>query len=160
MAPPPVVKPTKHIRERVGRSGGVPLDVALERASVVVAQFSDDDLAELDVHAAAIAAALKLASGPGGIGGARAKLFHAAHEIRGQAATLGLPLAGAAADALCKFLDLKPSFVPEDLPFVTVHVQAIEAVIRQRLRGDGGPLGAELVRLLAKAREKRAASGA
>ncbi len=157
MAKADIVRPTKHIRERVGRTGGVPLDQALAKANQVVAELAGSENTELDQFGRLLREALaKAATAPQA---ARPALFNAAHEIRGQAATFGLPLAGETADALCKFLDKRPQLDAGDLPFITVHAQAIDAVIRQRLTGDGGVIGAELQRLLAKAREKRLGAG-
>lgn len=64
--------------------------------------------------------------------------FHrAAHDIKGQAATLGFPLAGRIAASLCRLIEgkLETGRIPQDL--VRQHVQSVRAVIAERAREDG-----------------------
>ena len=59
-------------------------------------------------------------------------LFRAAHDIKGDAATLGFPTAAAAAESLCLIIEHAPdlSKVPSDL--VGHHVRAIQAIVREQ----------------------------
>lgn len=61
----------------------------------------------------------------------RGELFRAAHDIKGDAATFGYPIAGAAADSLCRILEHSPDIesVPADL--IGHHVNAIHAIVRE-----------------------------
>lgn len=60
-------------------------------------------------------------------------LYRAAHDIRGQAATLGFPLVGEVADGLCTMIEaLGPGRLPEGL--VDRHVDAIRAMVREGVR--------------------------
>jgi chemotaxis protein histidine kinase CheA len=65
----------------------------------------------------------------------RAALFRAAHDIKGQAATLGFPLVAAVAESLCRLIEeaRDPSRIP--LALVDQHVDAVRAIIREH----GGP---------------------
>lgn len=60
------------------------------------------------------------------------ELFRAAHDIKGDAETFGYPLAAAAADSLCRLMEHAPDFakVPRDL--VAHHVNAIQAIVREK----------------------------
>jgi len=62
------------------------------------------------------------------------ELFRAAHDIKGDAATFGYPLAAAAADSLCRIMEHAPDFskVPNDL--IAHHVNAIQAIVREHKR--------------------------
>jgi HPt (histidine-containing phosphotransfer) domain-containing protein len=61
----------------------------------------------------------------------REALFHAAHDIKGEAETFGFPLAAAAADSLCRLIELTPD--PKQIPLVLVdqHVDAVRAIVRE-----------------------------
>lgn len=64
--------------------------------------------------------------------------FHrAAHDIKGQAATLGFPLAGRIAASLCRLIEAKRATgrLPRDL--VAQHVQSVRAIILEQARDQG-----------------------
>lgn len=61
--------------------------------------------------------------------------FHrAAHDIKGQASTLGFPLAGRIAASLCRLIEakLETGRLPRDL--VEQHVQSVRAIILEQAR--------------------------
>ncbi len=78
---------------------------------------------------------------------AKTQLFRKAHDMRGQAATFGFPLAGRAADELCKLMDAIES-VP--LHVIEAHVQAIKVIIRDNVNIDDHPLGVQMIKELEK----------
>ena len=91
------------------------------------------------------------------------RMYSIAHEIRGQGGTFGFPLITVLGDSLCKFLDRRATLDATDLDVVRIHILAMKAVFRQGLKGDGGPLAAELPKLLLALRtrvESRAKDGA
>ncbi len=65
-------------------------------------------------------------------------LYRALHDMRGNAATFGNPLAGRLADHLCKLFD-NCTRVPSAL--VEAHVHAIQAVVREKAVDLDHPLG-------------------
>ncbi len=67
---------------------------------------------------------------------AREELYRAAHDIKGQAATLGFPLAGRIAGSLCRLLDGVET--AERLPreLLRQHVQSVRAIIAENARED------------------------
>ena len=76
------------------------------------------------------------------------ELFRAAHDIKGDAATFGYPSAGAAADSLCRIIEHAPDLdhVPSDL--IAHHINAIQAIVRERTRLDTVSTASELSRQL------------
>ena len=64
------------------------------------------------------------------------ELFHAAHDVKGDAAMFGFPLAAAAAESLCRILEHSPDSgrIPFDL--VDQHVDAVRAIVREYARPD------------------------
>lgn len=70
---------------------------------------------------------------------AREAFYRAAHDIKGQAATMGFPVAGRIAGSLCRLLDgvVETSRLPREL--VRQHVQSVRAVIVENAREDTSP---------------------
>ena len=77
---------------------------------------------------------------------AREAFYRAAHDIKGQAATMGFPVAGRIAGSLCRLLDgvAAADRLPREL--VRQHVQSVRAVIAENAREDTS----ETARLLAE----------
>jgi hypothetical protein len=66
----------------------------------------------------------------------REALFHAAHDIKGEAATFGYPWVAAPADSLCRLIELTPDMARIPLALVDQHVDAVRAIIREKARTD------------------------
>jgi HPt (histidine-containing phosphotransfer) domain-containing protein len=75
-------------------------------------------------------------------------IFHAAHDIKGEAATFGYPAVAAAADSLCRLLEHTPEIerIPHDL--VDQHVDAVRAIVREYERSDASDVAAVLTKRL------------
>ena len=78
----------------------------------------------------------------------RDELFHAAHDVKGDAVTFGFPSAGAAAESLCRIIEHAPELakVPSDL--IMHHINAILAIAHENTRLDSISVSAELSRRL------------
>ncbi|HYI31096.1 MAG TPA: Hpt domain-containing protein, partial [Bradyrhizobium sp.] len=78
----------------------------------------------------------------------RAELFRAAHDIKGDAATFGFPSASAAAESLCRIIEHAPDLdeVPSNL--IAHHINAIQAIVRERTRLDTAATAGELSKQL------------
>jgi chemotaxis protein histidine kinase CheA len=72
-------------------------------------------------------------------------LRRAAHDLKGQGATFGYPLVTHIAQSLHQFVS--PSERPTDvqLDIIKAHIDAMRAVLRERVRGDGGAIGKALM---------------
>jgi CheY-like chemotaxis protein len=78
------------------------------------------------------------------------------HDLRGQGTTFGYPLITVFGNSLFD-CTTKIDKVPDKLlEFVKAHLDGITAVIRERIKGNGGPIGTELVESLERARERLA----
>lgn len=80
----------------------------------------------------------------------RDELFHAAHDIKGDAATFGYPAASGIAESLCRVIEHAPDLerVPSEL--FTHHINAILAILHENTRLDSISVSAELSRRLRK----------
>jgi chemotaxis protein histidine kinase CheA len=107
-------------------------------------EFKNWMAVESDRLAAAHAATLK----DGFTKATRDELFRAAHDIKGDAATFGFPSAAAAAESLCRVIEHAPDLgkVPSEL--IAHHINAIEAIVRQRTKLDTISMADELSRRL------------
>jgi HPt (histidine-containing phosphotransfer) domain-containing protein len=75
-------------------------------------------------------------------------LFHAAHDIKGEAATFGFPAVAAAAESLCRLIELTPDPTRIPIALVDQHVDAVRAIYREYARSDAKVLAATLTRKL------------
>ena len=74
----------------------------------------------------------------------RDELFRAAHDIKGDAATFGFPSAGAAAESLCRVIEHAPDLAKVPSELVANHIDAIQAIVRQRTKLDTISMANEL----------------
>jgi HPt (histidine-containing phosphotransfer) domain-containing protein len=124
------------------------LDDPVARAEKALAglsgEFKDWMAIEADRLSAAHGAILK----NGFTNLAREELFRAAHDIKGDAATFGYPSAGVAAESLCRIIEHAPDLakVPSDL--IAHHINAIQAIVRERTKLDTVSVAGELSRRL------------
>lgn len=78
-------------------------------------------------------------------GAAKAAFFRAVHDVKGQAATLGFPLAARAAGSLCALLERMDPARPVPQHLVDSHVEAIRAIFRERAKDESDRVGKALV---------------
>lgn len=74
--------------------------------------------------------------------------YRAVHDVKGQAATLGFPLAAKAAASLCALLDHMDPARPVPRQLIDSHVDAIGAIFRERAKSDDDRVGTALVEAL------------
>jgi chemotaxis protein histidine kinase CheA len=76
------------------------------------------------------------------------ELFRAAHDIKGDAATFGFPVAAAAADSLCRLMEHAPDFTKVPNALIAHHVNAIQAIVREHRRFGVASVADELSKKL------------
>jgi HPt (histidine-containing phosphotransfer) domain-containing protein len=137
--------PLRKVPRRVAEKD---LDDPIARAEKALAglsgEFKNWMTVETDRLAAAHAAILR----DGFTNANSEELFRAAHDIKGDAATFGFPSAAAAAESLCRIIEHAPDLdeVPSDL--IAHHINAIEAIVRERTKLDTVSMASELSRQL------------
>lgn len=77
-----------------------------------------------------------------------APLFQAAHNIKGQALTLGFPLVGQVAAGFCHLIETVPSADKLPLELAERYVEAIRAMVMEGAKDDGNKTGVELLESL------------
>lgn len=121
--------------------------VARAEAALVILSRHFDDWMEDEVSKIAATrddwAATGLAPGE-----PREVFFRAVHDVKGQATTLGFPLATRAAASLCMLLErMDPARAPPQ-SLIDSHVEAIRAIFRERAKDASDKLGNALVSAL------------
>ncbi len=151
-----VIRPPKHIRQKVGSTGGVEIEEALGKADLAVIHYSGSFIREIEPELEKLRKAYEAAAkDPANIRKYRSAMYDASHEIRGQSGTFGYPLATLVADTVCKFLDPGREWSEEDLDLLGLHVFALRGVFKNELKQEGGVVGRELTAVLKKLRVNR-----
>jgi HPt (histidine-containing phosphotransfer) domain-containing protein len=75
-------------------------------------------------------------------------LFHAAHDIKGEAATFGYPAVAAASDSLCILIEYTPDANRIPIELIDQHVDAVRAIFHEYTRSDAKNLAAKLTKRL------------
>lgn len=139
-----VIEPSFDLRERAVRAGSArDVDKLLAKAEAELAELKQEFpqwmLAELDELEKSWTAYRS------GAPHARAGLFRRIHDLRGQASTFGFPLAGKAADLLCRLMDALQT-VPADV--IEAHIQAIRVIIRDKITTEDHAITVEMLKAL------------
>src|SRR5882672_3470357 len=124
------------------------LDDPIGRAEKALAGLSGEFKNWMTIEADRLSAAHAAVLRSGFTNETREELFRAAHDIKGDAATFGFPSAAAAAESLCRIIEHAPDLdqVPADL--IAHHINAIEAIVRERTKLDTTVMASELSRQL------------
>jgi chemotaxis protein histidine kinase CheA len=78
-----------------------------------------------------------------------ARINQVAHELKGQGGTFGYPLISTFGKSLFELTSAREGSISENqMNIAKSHVDAMQAVIKGRVAGDGGAVGAELVKSL------------
>jgi hypothetical protein len=143
-----VIVPPNKLKKAVGKpaAAGAPgQDDPVARAEAALAELSTEFSSWMDTECKRLDQARRKIKKAGLKGAARDDLFHAAHDIKGEAETFGFPLAGEVADSLCRLIEHTPDLARIPLPLVDQHVDAVRAIIREATLKDADKTAAKLV---------------
>ena len=143
-----VITQPNPLRKVLRRVAEEDLDDPILRAEKALASLSGEFKNWMGIETDRLAAAHAAILRDGFSNFTREELFRAAHDIKGDAATFGYPSAGAAADSLCRIIEHAPDLdkVPPEL--IAHHINAIQAIVRERTRLDTVSMASELSRRL------------
>ena len=151
--PAQVFRPPNTLRMKVGGGfGGIDAsaiaraEAALQAMSAQFGQWLDDELVKLDAAQSAIRTkGLTPETGE--------YLYCRAHDLKGLGTTYQYPLVTRLAGSLCRLLDDADKRMAAPMTLVDAHVDAIKAVVRDKIQTDEHPTG----RVLAETLESRVA---
>jgi HPt (histidine-containing phosphotransfer) domain-containing protein len=143
-----VIMQPNPLRKVLRRVADEDLDDPVARAEKALADLSGEFknwmVIETERLAASHAAILK----DGFTSATREELFRAAHDIKGDAATFGFPAAAAAAESLCRVIEHAPDLAKVPSELIVHHINAIQAIVRERISPDTISVAGELSRRL------------
>jgi HPt (histidine-containing phosphotransfer) domain-containing protein len=139
-----VITQPNPLRKVLRRVAETDLDDPVARAEKALAGLSGEFKNWMAIEADRLSAAHADILAHGFTDAARQELFRAAHDIKGDAATFGYPSAGAAAESLCRIIEHAPDLdeVPSNL--IAHHINAIQAIVRERTKLDTVSVANEL----------------
>lgn len=153
-APVQMITPPHPIKMKVSGGGG-PSPEMLAKAEAAISKMSDDyptwaadDVSKLGKMIKAVDPASP---------DAKEKLeecFRMAHDMRGQGGSFGYPLMTRIANSLCRFIEALPQIDKGGLAICSAHVDAMHAVIGNRVSGTGGEIGGQIAAGLETAVQK------
>ena len=143
-----VITPEHKLRKAVSMKPLLPGDDPVARAEKALAELSSEFSTWMESECDRLDKARHEVKSKGYTKATKEALFHAAHDIKGEAATFGYPAVAAAADSLCRLIEYTPDTarIPDKL--VDQHVDAVRAIIREYSRSDAIELATMLTKRL------------
>jgi hypothetical protein len=117
---------------------------AIERAEAALADIAGEFDGWMEQEVERLTKAREAVVAAGLSATTRLPLYTASHDIKGEAATFGYPLAARIADSLCTLLDGIEDDGAVPVPLIVQHVDAIRAIVRENAKGNDHPLAQKL----------------
>lgn len=144
-----VIVPENKLRKAISaKAPDEPDDDPVARAEQALAELSGEFCSWMDQECERLDKARQAVSNDGFNKANKQTLFHAAHDIKGQAATFGYPAMASAADSLCRLLEFTPDMKRIPVTLVEQHVDAVRAIYREYARSDAEDLATLLTKRL------------
>ena len=139
-----VVTPQNKLRKALSDRPAVPGDDPVARAERALAELSSEFGGWMQSECERLDKARRAVKTTGFTRNAKEQLFHAAHDIKGEASTFGFPAVAGAADSLCRLIEYAPDSTKIPLQLVDQHVDAVRAIFREYSRSDAIALASQL----------------
>jgi HPt (histidine-containing phosphotransfer) domain-containing protein len=144
-----MITPPNPLRRAVKQvSGKDAFDDPIARAEEALASMSREFSSWMDSECDRLDTARRAVKANGWSKATHQGLFHAAHDIKGEAATFGYPFVAASADSLCRLMEHTPDMSRIPLALVDQHVDAVRAIIREKERVDISKIADQLTKTL------------
>src|SRR5580692_9832610 len=129
-----VITPPHKLRKAVAAAEAV--DDPVARAEEALAELSSEFSTWMEAECVRLETARQNIKNKGFTKKTHEALFHAAHDIKGEAGTFGYPAVAGVADSLCRLIEHSPDMQRIPLTLVDQHVDAVRAVVREYGRPD------------------------
>ena len=151
------IKPPTDIRSKVSVGGPGCVDqAALARAEKVILEMAGSFVDMVQEDVASLHEELGALKANNGDAAILDKIYRITHDIKGQGGSFKYDLITTISRQLCNFIEgLKGNVKPADIEVIALHVDALQVVINQDLKGDGGEVGNSLLAGLEKVIAKR-----
>jgi len=139
-----VIVPENKLRKAISTKAGAEDDDPVARAEKALAELSSEFGSWMDSECERLDKARRAVAETGMDKATKEALFHAAHDIKGEAATFGYPAVASAADSLCRLIEYTPDAVRIPAQLIDQHVDAVRAIYREYERSDAKELASML----------------
>ena len=143
-------EPGHQLQKKVPVSGsGTEIDpAAIERAEKALDDLSSNFDEWTDADVTRLVAAREAARENGCTGEFADELFRVVHDLKGHAVTFRYPLVTLISASLCRLLEttVESVSVPDEL--IDIHINAIRAIVRDRVHGESDPTALTVVNQL------------
>jgi chemotaxis protein histidine kinase CheA len=141
-----IIRPNLTLNSKVTVGGPGSVDESiLEKAEQVIQSMSEDYLKWAKDDLVRLAKAFAVLKSSGGQGDTAAQLeaiFAVSHDIKGQGGSFDYQLMTVVGNQLCRFIEnLNGKADANAIEVIELHVNALQAVMSQKLKGDGGAIG-------------------
>lgn len=82
---------------------------------------------------------------PEALGTAIAEIYKRALDLKGQGGGFGYDLITSIGDLLTKFMEAREKISDRDFDIICAHIDAMQVVVREDIKGDGGKIGLQIV---------------
>ncbi|WP_431203830.1 Hpt domain-containing protein [Bradyrhizobium betae] len=145
-----VITQPNPLRKVLRRVDEKDMDDPVARAEQALADLSGEFKGWMATEVDRLSAAYAAIRNDGFTKARRDELFHAAHDIKGDAATFGYPEAAGIAESLCRVIEHAPDLARVPAELFTHHINAILAIVHENTKLDRISVSAELSRRLRK----------
>ena len=142
------ITPPSTLKAKVGTGGpGAVSPEVLERAEKVISDLAEsyvewarEDMANLTAAFDDLAAAAE---------GSRKehleRIFHIAHDMKGQGGSFDYNLITVIGHGLCRFIEGREDVGPAGIEAIQLHIESMRVVLAKEIKGEGGSVGDQLL---------------
>lgn len=144
---PQIINPPHGLGKAIVGDGALKLDSDLLKQAEQAIGALEGGFSELAaVSLAEIRAALARADANRDDAGTElSKMFTLVMDLKGQGATYDYMLLTEIGDLLKKFTEARETITGRDIKIIGAHIDAMQAVLREKIKGDGGEVGRQIV---------------
>jgi len=139
-----VIVPAKDLRHAAKKAGPNDDDDPVARAEAALAELSTEFSQWMHTECERLDEARRTLRKSGFTAKSRDAIFHAAHDIKGEAATFGYPMVASVAESLCRLIEHTPDIRRIPLKLVDQHVDAVRAIIREHAAPNSDAVATKL----------------
>lgn len=145
---PEYIYPPNTLKNKVTVDAGTVDLVAIEMAEASIMDMKDDYLVWVKDDIEKLQGAYdKAVKDKEGRAGAQEEIYAFTHDIKGQGGSFGYPLMTAVGNVLCKFMEgVDGTLSDAQMEVVKVHIDTMRLIIMEKMEGDGGKAGLQLLK--------------
>jgi len=143
-----IINPPNLLKAKVKTGGPGAVDAAtLERAEAAVANLTDQylDWVVQDLDRIGKAFEELETADEGSVPEKLEAVFQISHDIKGQGGSFGYDMMTSVGNQLCRLIEYADATNPKLIEAVGVHIETMKLVISQKIKGDGGKVGEQML---------------